>query len=241
MTKKEKHSLADFNVIPVVEDPSSLLDDDFSEIEAKSKLSISSGMEALQQSIERSKQRLLAADATAWSTEFSAAEIAALLNRMPYLQICNADLDVDYEHEIAFVRAKSGWLLHDYWNAIAASPGEHLYCTDMVAEDDSDEGGTTSWGGVGMPPGVGTIVQQGFTTAEQMIALAQQRGWKGVYLVDGHRRMKWAAWVAGQSSGVEVFGFEPTEQERDRLYRLRRNEATIDKLRVNMRSGPGRG
>jgi hypothetical protein len=240
MSDINDNELSKFNGLPIIDidDIDSLVKASAIEATAKQQVGYdaSANIEELRQAIEKSKAKLLSKYATEWSGDFTAEEIAALLNRMPYLQICNGDIEVEYDQEIAFVRSKSGWLVHDYWHALSASPGEHLFNTDMIDEDDETGAGRS---GIGMPPGVGTIVKQAFDTAEQMVSLAKKRGWKGVYLVDGHRKMKWAAWVAAQAAGLEVYNFEPSEKERDRLARLRRNEAVIERLRVDLRSRAG--
>ena len=240
MIDKNNNELDKFNGLPIINNLESLVakakQEPNSEVASGEQNVSSASIENLRQAIEKSKEKLLDKYATEWSGEISQEEIEALLERMPYLQLCNGDAEVEFEYEIAFVRSKSGWLVHDYWHALSTSPGEHLYNTDMIDED--AEGGTGR-SGIGMPPGVGTIVKQGFDTAEQMIKLAKMRGWKGVYIVDGHRRMKWAAWVAAQLAGLNVYNFEPSEKERDRLARLRRNEAVIDRLRVDLRSRVG--
>ena len=235
MNDNKNNELEKFSGLEVLEDPNSLLGQaNLSTITSASlEEALSAGKSALQQAIDQAKERLKEADASNWSYEISPDEVEALLNRLPFLQITNADLEVEYEREVTFIRSKSGWLMHDYWDALAASPGEHMYNLDMIDADDEDGSGRS---GVGMPPGVGTIIKQAFDTAEQMVALAKQRNWKAVYIVDGHRRMKWATWVAAQAAGIEVIGFEPNEKERDRLYRLRRNEEAIDKLRIGMRA-----
>ena len=191
-------------------------------------------MKALQDSIEQAKQKLL--EQSSWNGEFSTEEIQALIERMPFLQLCDSHPDEELEApEVAFIRAKTGWLVHDYWYALSTSPGEHLFNTDMIDEGEDGKGGRGR-SGVGMPPGVGTIVRQGFDTVTQMIGIAKQRGWKGIYIADGQQRMKWAAWVAAMEVGMQVYNFTPTEQERDRLSRLRRNEVTISKLRSHLKS-----
>jgi hypothetical protein len=238
MSDINNNELNKFDGLPIIDDIDALIKSSTA-IESDNQQashSTSVNIEELRQAIEKSKEKLLQKYATEWSGDFTVEEIEALLNRMPYLQMCNGDVEVEYDQEIAFVRSKSGWLVHDYWHALASSPGEHLFNTDMIDEDDTTGTGRS---GIGMPPGVGTIVKQAFDTAEQMVSLAKKRGWKGVYLVDGHRKMKWAAWVAAQAVGLEVYNFEPSENERDRLARLRRNEAVIDKLRVDLRSRVG--
>ena len=231
MSNIYNNDLAAFDGLPVIDDMDQLMAATATGVVDDAEVISSDAIEALKQSIERSKQKLLQQED--WLGDFSPEEIEAIMGRVPFLQICDSDTEVEFEESVSFIRASSGWLMHDYVHALAASPGEHMYNTDMV--DEEDETGTGR-SGVGMPPGVGTIIKQGFDTAMQMVELAKKRGWHGVYIVDGHRRMKWAAWVAAMQLGVTVYNFEPTERERDRLSRLRRNEAAISKLRVDLKS-----
>lgn len=153
-------------------------------------------------------------NAIEWPKECSEEEIQALLNRFPFLQINDPKPNYAAFSEVFFIEAESGWTIIDYECALVSSPGSHFFFTDTVRDDDD------SGGGIGMPPGVGTIVKQAFDTADFMVALAAQRGWSAIYIVDGHPNMQWAAWVASQKYGIDLLGYEPSESDRQRLRRL---------------------
>lgn len=69
-------------------------------------------------------------------------------------------------------------------------------------------------------PHRGTIVKQAFDSVVEMIGLAQEQGWAGVMIVDGHPDMQRAAWVEGCRVGMRIDGYTPdieAEKQRRRI------------------------
>ena len=54
-------------------------------------------------------------------------DIYYLLSQWPFLQIANTESRLaDLQPEVQFVEAGSGWLIHDYGDALSSSPGRFL-------------------------------------------------------------------------------------------------------------------
>lgn len=161
-----------------------------------------------------------------WSGPIKREDVLYLLNRYPFLQIISTEPAFDTEMEPKFVQANSGWTIHDYGDAMSASPGELLYSDysqqlktlEKKEDEDEGEGGKGGRGVIGK----GTIINQAFMTAQQMIAIAIEKGWPGVELVDGTELMKWAAWMAAEDNNLTLTGFEPSEADRERRVRIRK-------------------
>lgn len=136
-------------------------------------------------------------------------EIQYLLDHCPYLQIVDTVLHyIDEEPpEVQFIDANSGWTIFDYGDAMSSSPGEGILGLSeykrVIKDDDDDKGGG----------GKGTIWNQSFQTAVEMVEIAKSRGWKGIQIIDGHRVMKRGAWIKALQSGLPVVGFEPSEAD----------------------------
>ena len=151
-------------------------------------------------------------------------EVEYLKNQMPFLQLINIEFDEDNMHEPRLIKARSGWIIHDYQEALSSSPGEKLWSTTRKALDaeEQDQGGDE---------GGGTIINQAYETAIQMIEIAQELGWLGISIVDGHRVMQMAAWIAATEANIAKHGFEPTAEEEKKIKRILRGEAEVDYIR----------
>ena len=159
-------------------------------------------------------------------------DIQYLLDHYPYLQILNDRADFSEPIEPQFVRGESGWLIHDYFDALAASPGEFLFShADFFNEN--DEGGEGDGGGSNL--GKGTIINQAFLTARQMVQIAMQHGWMVLRIVAGHPVMTWAAWMTADDAGLTVVGYEPTEEDQKKRERVHREGMDLEKLRSKIR------
>jgi hypothetical protein len=160
--------------------------------------------------------------------DISPEEIQYLLDCCPFLQIVDTVLHyIDEEPpEVQFIDAKSGWKVFDYGDAMSSSPGEMIlgmgeYRRVLSGEDGGDEGGG----------GKGTIWNQAFMTASEMVEIAQQRGWKGIQIIDGHRVMKRGAWITALSAGLPVVGFEPTAEDDKVRKRVDMSASEIEALK----------
>lgn len=151
-----------------------------------------------------------------WTKPIGHAEVAYLLSRYPYLQMINSEAQWAEAVVPRFRKARNGWVMHDYGDAMSSSPGKYLFGpgNPETKEEDEKGGGTDT----------GTVIKQSFVTAEAMIEWAIEKGWPGVEIVFGEQFMKWAAWMAAQDRSYSLSGYEPTQKEkekRERIIRLR--------------------
>lgn len=127
-------------------------------------------------------------------------DIAFLTNRSVYIQVINSKAVLSGMTEPVLVTTEEGWTIHDYGEAMSVSPGESLF----ESED-----------------GKGTVVNQAVGVAQRMVALAIEKGWAGIEMIAGVRLIQWAVWNAAQDQQLEVFGFEPTAEEKNRRDRIK--------------------
>lgn len=165
--------------------------------------------------------------------DISPEEIQYLLDTCPYLQIVDTVLHyIDEEPpEVQFINGEFGWKIFDYGDALSSSPGEGIlglseYPRVLGDEDDGDEGG-----------GKGTIWNQAFMTAAEMVAIAKAHGWKGIQIIDGHRVMKRGAWIKALSEGLPVVGFEPSAEDEKVRKRVGMSSSEIEALRHKIKPG----
>lgn len=160
--------------------------------------------------------------------DISPEEIQYLLDCCPFLQIVDTVLHYTDEQppEVQFIDAQSGWTIFDYGDAMSSSPGEGILGFaeyKRLKEGDDDDGGE---GG-----GKGTIWNQAFKTAAEMVEIAKARGWKGIQIIDGHRVMKRGAWITALNIGLPVVGFEPTAEDSKVRARVGMTTSEVEALR----------
>lgn len=150
-------------------------------------------------------------------------DILYLFDQWPFLQIVNADY-ASYSEESALnvVRAKTGWDVQDFGDAMATSPGRLLFGGYRHGDEDDESGGGVA---------VGTIVKQAVDTCYEMIAMAEQKGWGGVLLIDGHPLMQWAAWMHCQQLGYNLQGYEPSAEDYRKVAYLQNAEEHLANYR----------
>ena len=165
-----------------------------------------------------------------WNRPIRPDEVQYLLSRYPFLQIINTDAKFAGEMKVTFNVAKTGWIIHDYGDAISASPGELLfknYSGDWnELEEEGDNGGS------------GTIVNQAYLTAQEMVTLAIQKGWAGVEIIAGTAIMQWAAWMAAQDNNFNLIGYEPTKEAKEKRARVKKTLTTPGPEAPEERSRP---
>ena len=162
-----------------------------------------------------------------WARSISVEEILYLLDHCPFLQIVDTKAALE-DQKLELVEADSGWVIHNYGDAISSSPGGLLYGGGyfriLFGDEEDDEGGS----GI-VNPGKGTIVKQAFDTAVQMVVMAHQKGWSGIQIVDGHPLMQRAAWIKASQLNMTVEDFTPDQHDlavRDRV-ELSENEFEV--------------
>jgi hypothetical protein len=160
-----------------------------------------------------------------------------LLDKYPYLQIINSDADFEAEEvTLKFLKAKSGWTIFDYGDAICASAGENShwranpeeflrtllakYRQQLKAqkgeEAEDDEGADAPI----ITTGTGTLRKQMVDTAEEMILLALKKHWPSVSIIDGTHLMQWAAWMAAKEHKLTLKGFSPGREDEEKRERV---------------------
>lgn len=139
------------------------------------------------------------------NTAVTPEDIAFLANRNAYIQMINSQAVLSGMLAPVLIDTPNGWTIHDYGQAMSVSPGESLL-----------EESTTYKG-----KGTGTVVNQAFAVAKEMVALAIEKGWAGIEIIAGVRLMEWSIWMAAEDKGFEVFGFEPNQQEKEKRARIK--------------------
>jgi hypothetical protein len=159
--------------------------------------------------------------------QISPEEIQYLLDHWPFLQML--DPEAKEPGSLRLIRAWSGWIIQDYGDAMSSSPGELIFGGgDFRLLLDEDEGGKA---GDIINPGKGTIWNQAYWTAAEMVNLAVKRGWGVIHLVSGHPMMKWAAWMRALDEEIPLQGFVPSEKDHAKRERVKRPEIDEQMLR----------
>lgn len=161
-------------------------------------------------------------------------DVEFLLKQYPFLQIISTDPALPENASVKLLPAKSGWVIHDYGDVLCASPGQLLYGDDSVKEGDDERGGV---GSRSLTAGKGTIVNQAFMTAQEMIAIAIEQGWPGAEIIDGTPLMQWAAWMAAEDREYVLRGYEPSRVDKAKRARLRK---AIPEITIGPKPGLGR-
>lgn len=157
-----------------------------------------------------------------WDKPIRHSDVLFLLRQYAYLQVINSEADWENVPPLQFRIAPSGWVIHDYHEAISASPGPLLYGPGnpefkVRSEKEGEEGEGER--------GTGSITQQTVDTAMAIVHLAIEKGWAGLEIISGTDLMKWAAWFAARGLDYPIHGYEATEKDeekRQRIIRLRR-------------------
>ncbi|HLD16303.1 MAG TPA: hypothetical protein VJB02_01105 [Coxiellaceae bacterium] len=169
----------------------------------------------------------------------SKADLEYLKDRYPFMQLISGREDRTIAEQPTFIQAKSGWIIYDYGDALCASPGVFIYAGGdyriaVKKGRKEDEGG--EGGGALINGGHGTIVKQAVDTGAEMMWIAMEREWPGASVVEGHRWMKWGAWMLAEDREFPLGGYIPTEEDQKRRRHLRRKPEEFDLLRMQLRS-----
>jgi hypothetical protein len=162
-----------------------------------------------------------------WVRHIAPEEVQYLLDHCPFLQLI--DPSSEFSEPLQQIEAVSGWVIHDYGNAMSSSPGRFLMGGGnfrILLEGEEDEEG----GGGPINPGKGSIYKQAIDTAQQMIELAIREGWEGIQIVDGHPLMKRAAWIAACHFGYNIRGYMPTDRDEAIRARIELDPQQLEEL-----------
>jgi len=163
-------------------------------------------------------------------------DVEYLCNKYPFLQMVNIEAKFEGEITPKFITSQSGWTIHDYGDAMSASPGEFLFgggdykaFLDEILKEEIKEGEQGGEGGAMVNPGKGTIVKQMFDTATEMVKIAIKK-WPGIEIIDGTYLMKWVAWLAAKEKNYPLEGFDPDEEDIKKYERVTKHKLTIQQL-----------
>ena len=154
--------------------------------------------------------------------EISPQELKNLHLRFAFVQILNPESTGEFS-EIHSVKSKSGWVILNYGNAMAASPGEMLFSHGEYeqaeeATEEAEEGSLQR-----VCSGTGTVVMQIVNTAADMVRIAKDElHWPSINIVNGHPLMTFAIWKACQDLNIPV-NYDPTKDEEAKYQRILKN------------------
>lgn len=141
------------------------------------------------------------------------AVLAYLRELYPYLQMISIDAKFEDAVIPKFTKSPSGWVIHDYGQAMSSSPGKYLYGPgNPELEEEDGRGGT----------GSGTLVRQTVETARAMVELAIDKGWPGIEIVSGTQLMQWAIYMESEERNYPLAGYSPDRQGQQKLERVKR-------------------
>ncbi|MDF3054961.1 MAG: hypothetical protein K0Q74_868 [Gammaproteobacteria bacterium] len=156
-----------------------------------------------------------------WTKPPTRQMVASLLRQYPYLQVVSSEMEHRDQIIPKFKKAPTGWVIHDYDQAMSVSLGRFIYqpwgvgSALLMQDEDSGEG---EGGEGGKHQFRGGLLQQSFDTADAVVAYAIEKGWPGIQLVSATEFMTWSLWMATEDRGYKLVGFDPrTEDKKKRL------------------------
>lgn len=158
-----------------------------------------------------------------WTKPPTRQMVAALLRQYPYIQVVSSEMEPRDEIIPQFKKVPTGWLIHDYDQAMSVSLGRFLYqpwgVGSALEERDEEEGGEGGEGEGEYKPR-GGLLQQTFDTADALVAYAIEKGWPGIQVVSGTEFMTWSLWMATEDRGCKLVGFDPRMEDRKKRLRV---------------------
>lgn len=149
------------------------------------------------------------------SRAVSAQEIENLLQKYAFVQILRPGAPAEFVN-IRFMRSRSGWIILNYKDAMAASPGEQLFQEGNYIFSEQKELERVC-------SGVGTRIKQIVDTAADMVRIAkEEENWPEIHIVNGHPQMMWGIWKAAQDMNIPVSGYVPSTAEEAKYLRIQR-------------------
>ncbi|MEI8054652.1 MAG: hypothetical protein WCH10_01460 [bacterium] len=108
----------------------------------------------------------------------------------PFIQLVNADAVFGEEQPLTFVKASTGWMLHDYGEAISAS-------SPYSAEQQKT---------------ANSVLDQA-KTVEEIGKLIAAKNWVSVEVIAGSPMMKRFVWIEAKRSKFDLIGYEPNASD----------------------------
>ncbi len=154
-----------------------------------------------------------------WGRKVTSEEVQTILYNFFYLQMVSSGGGDPFEAVQVTIAKSTQWHIVDYGDAMGSTVGDRIFHNGSLGAyfngGQEDEDGGDAVEGLG----IGTLYNQAFLTAQEMVQLAVDRGWYGVHMVGFHPLMGRAAWIAAEKAGLPVSGFEPTRKD-ERIKRL---------------------
>ncbi len=142
-----------------------------------------------------------------YKRDISPHEMVGLLNRYPYLEICDPFADEAQMTRPERHVTQVGWSLVDRGAHMLLGPGRGRFGS-YDGEEGEDSGG-----------GVGSIFHEAIVAVEEMLMVAYDR-WGEVHILNGHDRLQRMAWIYSKRMVVPLHGFLPTDMDHHRLTQL---------------------
>src|SRR3972149_7571634 len=138
-------------------------------------------------------------------------------NLYPFLQLVNVNAVFTEETMVNFILASTGWIIHDYGEAISASA---LHGKKPKKKDEAS--GDGEGGDDGASGGSGGIGDQ-IITASEIAHLIAEKGWSAVELIAGTKMMQRFIWVESKKYGFALSGYTPDANDEKCYDRLVKN------------------
>jgi hypothetical protein len=130
------------------------------------------------------------------------ADIEYLSNYVyPFIQLVNTKANFSGEVLLKFITAKTGWVIHDYGDAIST-------CAPHKPDEDAEGGGS------------GTIVNQQEATIAEIAQMIKSKGWVGVEIIAGSNFMKQFLYLEAKALGLNLRGYTPSTEDERRFERV---------------------
>ena len=128
----------------------------------------------------------------------------------PFLQLVNVNAIFTEETTINFVTASTGWIIHDYGEAISTSAPHDA---KPKKKDGSSSGDAGSSGGGSGSSGIGSQI----ITVSEIADLIAEKGWAAVELIAGTKMMQRFIWIESKKYGFDISGYSPDAND-ERCY-----------------------
>jgi hypothetical protein len=119
----------------------------------------------------------------------------------PFIQLVDGNAVFSEGQELNFITTSSGWVIHDYGEAISVS---FLHTLEQQNKDSKS--------------GSNTINQA--TVAEDIARLIAEKGWISVEIIAGTPMMKCFIWMESKKANFDLVGYTPSASDEKRYAHL---------------------
>lgn len=132
----------------------------------------------------------------------SDADIEYICNcKYPFLQLINANAVFEEDLPLNFITASTGWVIHDYGEAISVAAPHYSVESKEVQGNNSN------------------IINQA-TTVEEIANIISNKGWAEVELISGTSMMKRCVWMEAKKFKFTLIGYTPSTSDQKCFDRL---------------------